>query len=387
MHAGHAHESAGTFADLRREVAGRVALGAAGLLALATVAAVVALWPRGDLVPVDAREGGAGDPTARVAATVTSVAGDQVQVQLETGPRVDVAVAGGSGQPVLTPGDHVRVARLDDGSHSFAGLDRTRPVLVLGGIFAGLVVLLGGWRGARSLIALALSLLLIFTFLVPAILRGSAPLIVALAGAFAVMLVTLLASHGVTVTGVAAYLATATTLTFAAVLAVWAADLAGLTGSGYSGGLGIPQGADELRSLVIAAAIIATLGVLDDVAVSQSSTVVALAREGLRGSQLYARAITVGRDHLAATVNTLAMSYAGVALPALLVLYATGYTLVDALSVDVVAEALVGLLIGSIALVCAVPITTAVAVALIQPRPEPAGCRRRRLARMYDIRP
>jgi uncharacterized membrane protein len=137
---------------------------------------------------------------------------------------------------------------------------------------------------------------------------------------------------------------------------------------GISGGSLSPQG------LLLAGVVIGALGVLDDVTVSQASTVAALRRAAPErgGRELYREALTVGRDHLAATVNTLALAYAGAALPVLLIFSTTGTGLGEAINREIVAQELVALLVGSIGIAAAVPLTTAVAVVLARRLPDAA---------------
>jgi uncharacterized membrane protein len=122
----------------------------------------------------------------------------------------------------------------------------------------------------------------------------------------------------------------------------------------------------SLQGLVVAGIVIGALGVLDDVTVSQASTVIALraANPGLRFGELYRRAIDVGRDHVSATVNTLVLAYVGTSLPVLLIFGSGGIGFFDAINVELVAQEVVGTLVGSIGLIAAVPITTAIAALL-----------------------
>jgi uncharacterized membrane protein len=123
--------------------------------------------------------------------------------------------------------------------------------------------------------------------------------------------------------------------------------------------------------------VIAALGVLDDVTVSQASTVLALraANPALGGRQLFGRALSVGRDHVSATVNTLVLAYVGASLPVLLIFSSGEIGLIDAINTELIATEVVGTLVGSIGLIAAVPVTTALAALLAPdlpaPRPEP----------------
>jgi uncharacterized membrane protein len=130
---------------------------------------------------------------------------------------------------------------------------------------------------------------------------------------------------------------------------------------------------------VIAGIVIGALGVLDDVTVSQSSTVLALRRADplMPAGRLFREAMTVGRDHLGATVNTLVLAYTGASLPLLLIFSGQGTAFIEAIGYEAVAAEVVATLVGSIGLVAAVPFTTALAtwlatrVPAAQLRPEP----------------
>jgi uncharacterized membrane protein len=106
--------------------------------------------------------------------------------------------------------------------------------------------------------------------------------------------------------------------------------------------------------------------VLDDVTISQASTVLALHQANPQQgfTVLFRRALSVGRDHIAATVNTLVLAYAGASLTVLLVFSVGNASFGTALNGEAVAEPVVGMLVGSIGLVAAVPVTTALAAVL-----------------------
>jgi uncharacterized membrane protein len=122
--------------------------------------------------------------------------------------------------------------------------------------------------------------------------------------------------------------------------------------------------------------VIGALGVLDDVTVSQASTVIALrsANPGLGFSQLYGRALRVGRDHVSATVNTLVLAYVGAALPTLLILTASDIGLGQGINFEIVSQEIVATLVGSIGLIAAVPLTTSLTALLaVRTPPEQLG--------------
>jgi uncharacterized membrane protein len=180
------------------------------------------------------------------------------------------------------------------------------------------------------------------------------------------MLLTVLLAHGTGVTSIAAILGGAASLAATAVLALVFVELARVTGFASdeasllsaAPGLGL-----SLQGLVLAGIVVGALGVLDDVTVSQASTVMALRRanSALGFRRLFAEGLTVGRDHLSATINTLVLAYVGAALPLLLVFETQNTTFGDALNGEIVAGEIVAMLVGSIGLMLAVPLTTALA--------------------------
>jgi uncharacterized membrane protein len=164
-------------------------------------------------------------------------------------------------------------------------------------------------------------------------------------------------------------LGAAMTLALIVLLALLAVDAARITGLSSEEATLIEARTDSglsIQGLVLAGVVIGALGVLDDVTISQASTVLALRRTNpaLRARTLFSEAMSVGRDHLGATVNTLVLAYAGASLPVLLVFYGQGTAFGDAITREAVAEEIVATLVGSIGLVAAVPLTTLLAALL-----------------------
>lgn len=277
-------------------------------------------------------------------------------------------------RPDFGVGDDVIVNISTDPDFGFIAVnDRYRvPTLaLLLGLFAVAVTVVGGWRGVRSLIALAITLAVIVRIVVPLILAGWDPAWVAIAAATGVTLTTFLLTEGARRQTFAAAAGTAISLALVAVLATIFDTLARFTplrGSEEAGFLISLGGTTlDLGGLVLAAVIFGALGVLDDVTVTQAAAIQELYEADPRMSrwQLASRAMNVGRSHIAATVNTLVLAYVGASLP-LIVLFAAGrQDPMLVVSGEVVAVEVVRALVGSIGIVAAVPITTAIAVGLI----------------------
>jgi uncharacterized membrane protein len=116
----------------------------------------------------------------------------------------------------------------------------------------------------------------------------------------------------------------------------------------------------DVQGLLLAGAVLGAIGALDDVTVTQVSTVFELKRANpnLGASDLFQGGLRVGRDHIASTINTLLLAYAGAAMPLLLLLTLSNLNLSLAANSEVVAIEIVRTVVGSIGLVAAVPITT-----------------------------
>ena len=247
-------------------------------------------------------------------------------------------------------------------SYVFYDFRRERPLLLLTLLFCGAAIVIGRKHGARALVALALSLGVLITFMLPAIIEGRNPLLVALIGSSAVMFVALYLSHGISARTTTAVLGTVTSLGITGALAwiaVRAANFTGLSGEEANYVSATAQQVD-LKSLLLAGIIIGALGVLDDVTVTQASAVWELhAANPDRGFwPTYHAAIRIGRDHIASVVNTLVLAYAGAALPLLVLFTQAGTPFGEVVNGEPVATEIVRMLAGSIGLIAAVPITT-----------------------------
>lgn len=311
-----------------------------------------------------------GDPTAPdVRLVVTS--------GVRTGETIDGHIQGPSGAnelPRYALGDEVVVNVSNDGGTTFisvADLYRIPVLAVLIGIFAVAVTVVGGWRGVRSLIALALTLAVIVKIVVPLILAGRDPALVAILAATGVTIASFLLTEGLRSQTLAAAIGTFASLAVVGGLALVFDELARFTAfqgsedAAFLQAVGLPD--IDIGGLILAAIIFGALGILDDVTLTQAATVAELneTSPSLPRLELARRAMNVGRSHIAATVNTLVLAYVGASL-ALIVLFAAGRQdpLLTA-SMEVVAVEVVRAIVGSIGIVLAVPLTTAVAVFLV----------------------
>jgi uncharacterized membrane protein len=296
----------------------------------------------------------------------------------QAGTMLDAYLQGPSGQqevPRYAVGDEVivNISQQGEDANFVAVADRYRvPALAaLLGLFAVAVTLVGGWRGVRSLIALALTLAVIIRIVVPLLLAGWNPVFLAVGSATLVTIATLLLTEGARPTTIAAAAGTFLSLALTALLAVAFNALAQFTelqGSGdlvYLQTVGRPE--LDLGGLLLAAVIFGALGILDDVTITQAATVDELyeADPRVNRSELFRRAMNVGRSHISATVNTLALAYVGASLPLIVLFNAGQQDPFLTVSGEIVAVEVVKALVGSIGIVAAVPATTAIAVLLV----------------------
>ncbi|MFF5365946.1 YibE/F family protein [Streptomyces sp. NPDC013187] len=266
-----------------------------------------------------------------------------------------------------------------DLQYSVTDINRRLPMALLAGIFALAVVVVGRMRGVMALVALAISFMVLNFFILPAILQGSNPLVVAVVGASAIMLIALYLCHGLSARTSVAVLGTLISLLLIGILGSVFIDWAALSGN-TDDNTGLIHGlypTIDMSGLLLAGVIIGSLGVLDDVTVTQTSAVWELheANPSMGWRGLYRAGIRIGRDHIASVVNTLVLAYAGAALPLLLLFSIAQSSVGTVANSELVAEEIVRTLVGSIGLVASVPVTTALAALVVsadRPGTEPS---------------
>lgn len=315
-------------------------------------------------------------PSGREAVNEQSGQCKKATVEVTTGEdkgRTFVEVIQPDAPRQLHEGQGVVVAYAPDAprdlQYSVTDVDRTVPMALLAGIFALAVVVVGRLRGLMALIALAVSFGVLTLFILPAILQGSNPLVVAVIGASAIMLIALYTCHGLTARTSVAVIGTLISLLLIGLLGSLFIGWAGLTGN-TDDNTGLIHGLYpeiDMSGLLLAGVIIGSLGVLDDVTVTQTSAVWELHQAdpnlGVRG--LYRAGIRIGRDHIASVVNTLVLAYAGAALPLLLLFSIAQSSVGTVANSELVAEEIVRTLVGSIGLVASVPVTTVLAALVV----------------------
>lgn len=267
----------------------------------------------------------------------------------------------------LAPGDRIfvnRIVGIDEQEHFvFHDYDRRWQLLAVGGIFVALLLWFAGKQGARALVSLLLSIGAILFMLIPALLAGYPPAWTSLGIAALILALVLFLTHGINPRSVIAFVGTTSAVALTcAIAAVWVSWMK-LTGFVSDATVYLNFSTDfqlDFTGLLLGSIIIGVLGVLDDVSITQASVVQELkaANPSFNLRQLYQRAIRVGRDHVGSLVNTLALAYVGVSLPLVLLLARTDASLSSLINQEIVAAEILRIIVGSIGLIMAVPLTT-----------------------------
>ena len=242
---------------------------------------------------------------------------------------------------------------------------RTTPLLVLFAIFVAASVLVSGWKGIQSLISMAVSVMVIFYFIIPQILDGADPILISIIGSFVFLAATQFLVYGWTLKTHIALIAIIIAMTITGVLSVVFVNYANLNGFGDENAMFLVQQAGNLnvQNLLIASIIIGALGVLDDLVIGQASVVIELhfANPDLGFQERFRSAFRIGRDHIAATVNTLLLAYLGASLMMFLLFSLNNPDYLLLLNINYIAEEIVRALVGTLGLFAAVPVTNLIA--------------------------
>jgi uncharacterized membrane protein len=356
--------------------------------AAATLFGVVTLWPdSGKLDEIRASAPYAAEGVTFLDATVTGaqpgcpdvISRDETCGHLsaelvegpEEGTEVEVEIPPALSATAIGPGDEVRLMRIPTQGgtvpvYAFDRVVRVTPLWILGAAFVLVVVAVARLRGLLALVSLAVGGWLLLRFMLPALLAGSSGLAVALAGSAAIMFVVLYFTHGPSVRTSAALAGTLVGIGIIAGVGELGVRMALLTGVADEDTAGLTAFTQDVsfQGLLMCALVVAGLGILNDVTITQSSAVWELRAAGptLTRRELYTSGMRIGRDHIASTIYTIVFAYAGSALAVLLLLTIFNEPALDVLSREAISEEIVRTLASGIGLVLAVPVTTAIAV-------------------------
>ncbi|PVG83526.1 YibE/F family protein [Nocardioides gansuensis] len=358
----------------------RLALAVIVPIAVVTLALMVWLWPSSGTVATEQPAGVSelkgeitaiqredcprgvdedvnGCGTAQVRVTSGAEAGEQLETLLPSGP----------GAPEVAEGDAVvliETSTPDGAAYSIIDHQRATELWVLAVAFVLALIAFGRWRGITALAGLALTFALLLLFVVPAILAGEPPLLVSIVGSSAIVLTVLYLTHGFALSTTVAVLGTLASLTLTGLLS--AASVAALHLTGVTDDIStsvVSTHSVNMEGLLLAGIVIGSLGVLDDVTVTQAATVTELARANpsYRFGQLYRAGSRVGRSHIASVINTIVLAYAGSSLPLLILIVADGASFGGVVTDQIIAQEIVRSAVATLGLIAAVPVTTALA--------------------------
>lgn len=279
-----------------------------------------------------------------------------------------------SNNPKYKLGDTVVVSALKDQTNNdlyiITDYVRRDALIWLFAIFVTLTILIGKKRGVTSFIGMGISFLIIFKFILPQISIGQDPILIAIVASVFIIPITFYLSHGLNKKTTAAVLGTFIALIITGLLANFFVEISKLSGfaSEEAGFLQVAkQGLINIKGLLLAGIIVSSLGILDDVTISQSSIVYQLkkASPNIPIKVLYEKAMEVGKDHIASVVNTLVLVYTGAALPLLLLFIDSPKPFSEVINYEIIAEEVVRTLVASIGLILAVPMTTLISALFI----------------------
>lgn len=267
-------------------------------------------------------------------------------------------------------GDKVYVSKMEipnsEPTYDIADYDRRVPLAVLFGLFCLIVVIISGKQGVESFLGMVFSFAVLIKIILPLLIRGVDPVLSALIGSALIIPSTFYLSHGFQKKTHVAVLGTLATLALTGLLSEIFIPLSHLSGLADESAFFLKIGSDvsfNFQGLLLAGVLISMLGILDDISISQASIAEELraAKPNISFGELYLRCMNVGRDHIASMVNTLILVYAGSSLPLMLLFLSADYNFGQIVNIELVAQEIVHTLIGSIGLICAVPITTLLA--------------------------
>ncbi len=283
--------------------------------------------------------------------------------EIESGARDQTGIA------TYKTGDNLVLTVMHDASGkqviTITDYIRRNTLYILAAIFILLTVIIGGRRGASSILGMFLTFILLFVYVLPQLSKGANPYVVSMIASVIVIPVTFYLSHGINKKTLCAIIGTFIALIFTMLLSFYFIDQAHLTGfaSEEAGFLDVlKNGAINIKGLLFAGVVIALLGILEDITVSQAAIVFQLkkANKEFSGLELFKRSMDVGRDHIASMANTLILVYAGASLPLLLLFIDNPLPFSSVINTEMIAEEIVRTLTASIGLILAVPITTAI---------------------------
>ncbi|WP_293695450.1 YibE/F family protein [uncultured Agrococcus sp.] len=348
-----------------------------GALGLITLIGLIALWPnQADLPekqPLFAHEGST--ISGEIVDTHPGEAGGMVTMQPD-GSENTILVHANPDVPAedFSIGDRIRVVNLTslqetpsgpETVYSYMDHHREWPMLVLFGLFVIAIVAVARWKGFAALVGLIGAMAMVWFFLLPALMTGANALMVALVTASVVMMIVMFLAHGISVKTVTALLGTFLGIASVAALAWWAIPATNLTPLAHEDMRRLfysTEGTIDPKGILLSAMVLTGVGVLNDVTITQSATVIELRSSAPNRSRrsIFAMAMRIGRDHIASTVYTVAFAYVGASMVMIMLGATFDLTMLELFTFEEFAAQIVPILVVSIGLVLTIPLTTAI---------------------------
>lgn len=239
-------------------------------------------------------------------------------------------------------------------------------------VFLALLILIGKWKGLKTILTLGLTLFMIIKVLLPGMLKGYPPIPLTVGVSFVITFATIILINGINVKSVAAITGVFGGLLAAGLVMFIAGSQVRLTGLSSEEAvmlMYIPQGVNfDFRELLFAGIIMGALGAVMDVGMSIASAMTEIYRVNpeVNRRQLMVSGMNVGRDIMTTMSNTLILAYTGAALPLMLLFMAYETSIIKILNLDLIATEIVRALSGSIGLLLTIPLTVLVSGFLLK---------------------
>ena len=276
----------------------------------------------------------------------------------------------------VEPGDRVLLVRDEFGPDEveYYIVDYIRDISIFWIllVFIILLLMIGRWKGVKTIATLILTFFMILRVLLPGMLRGYPPIPLTIGVSVIITLSTIFLINGINKKSVAAVIGIIGGLMAAGLVMFITGSQVRLTGLSSEEAvmlMYIPQLVQfDFRDLLFAGIIMGALGAVMDVGMSISSSLTEIdqANPSLSSKELMKSGMNVGRDIMTTMSNTLILAYTGAALPLLLLFMAYETSLIKIMNLDLIATEIVRALSGSIGLLLTIPLTAAVSVFLLK---------------------
>lgn len=317
-----------------------------------------------------------GEQKEDIAGTGIQSTNQTIKIEILEGEQKGKVVTIENDYVVLKKGDKFFLYHSIDGldgreSYSVRDVDRRPVIFFFIGLFIAVVVFFSGKQGLRSLLGLAGSFFVILYVLIPSLLHGYPPILTSICVATTILFLAIYLTHGFNRISTVAFIGTVIAVTFTGVMAYVGVTLARFTGFATEEAFYLnlnTRGSLDFTGLLLGGIMIGVLGVLDDIAVTQSAVVreIYSLAPHLSRKEVYKKALGVGKEHVGALVNTLALAYTGAALPLLLLFSSSGSTGFSIINQEIFATEIIRTIVGSTGLILTVPITTLLAVYILK---------------------